>query len=132
MWPPRWVRSPRTEQLPSLLITSAPVQVAVGADIELTVSTRNLVRDRFLGAAVGGYYLESSLLDDEGLQRGHFHTACRILGATDVAPDSSPAPAFFLATQDNGGGVGPGLGEDHRARIGQRRGRHHAVQLVGR
>ena len=29
----------------------------------LKVSTRNLVRDRFLGAADGGYYLESSFLD---------------------------------------------------------------------
>ena len=71
------------------------------------MSTRNLVRDRFLGAAAGGYYLEASFLDDEGLQRGHFHTACRMLGSTDEAPDSSPAPAFFLATQDNGGGAEP-------------------------
>ena len=55
------------------------------------MSTRNLVRDRFLGAAAGGYYLESSFLNDEGLQRGHFHTACRILPNTDEAPDSSPA-----------------------------------------
>jgi hypothetical protein len=71
------------------------------------ISTRNLVRDRFLGAAAGGYYLESSFLDGNGLQRGHFHTACRMLASTNEAPDSAPAPAFFLATQDNGGGAAP-------------------------
>jgi hypothetical protein len=30
-----------------------------------------------------------------------------MLPSTDVAPDSEPAPAFFLATQDNGGGGAP-------------------------
>ena len=65
------------------------------------------MRDRFLGAAAGGYYLESSFLNDDGLQRGHFHTACRILASTTEAPDSAPAPEFFLATQDNGGGASP-------------------------
>lgn len=95
------------DQLPSLLITSAPDAVGVGEAFTLEVSTRNLVRDRFLGAAVGGYYLESSFLNGDGLQRGHFHTACRILPSTSEAPDSSGAPAFFLATQDNGGGETP-------------------------
>ncbi len=95
------------DQLPSLLITSAPATVGVGETFTLEVSTRNLVRDRFLGAAVGGYYLESSFLNGEGLQRGHFHTACRVLPSTDEAPDSSGAPAFFLATQDNGGSAEP-------------------------
>jgi len=94
------------EQLPSLLITEAPTEVGVGQPFMLKVATRNLVRDRFLGAAAGGYYLESSFLNGEGLQRGHFHTACRILPNTDEAPDSSGVPAFFLATQDNGGGRG--------------------------
>ena len=66
------------DQLPSLLITGAPAVVRVGQDFQLKVSTRNLVRDRFLGAAAGGYYLESSFLQDgTDLQRGHFHTACR-------------------------------------------------------
>ncbi len=78
----------------------------VGEAFTLQVSTRNLVRDRFLGAAAGGYYLESSFLDDEGIQRGHFHTACRMLPNTDEAPDSSGNPEFFLATQDNQGGAG--------------------------
>jgi hypothetical protein len=95
------------DQLPSLLITAAPKTVGVGQGFQLKVSTRNLVRDRFLGAAAGGYYLESSVLDGAGLQRGHFHTACRILPNTDEAPDSSGTPEFFLATQDNGGAKTP-------------------------
>ena len=94
-------------ELPSLLITSAPKQIEVGEAFQLKVSTRNLVRDRFLGAAAGGYYLEASFLNDQGLQRGHFHTACRILPSTTEAPDSSGAPAFFVATQDGGGSATP-------------------------
>ena len=95
------------DQSPSLLITEAPTTVAQQTDFTISVSTRNLVRDRFLGAAAGGYYLESSFLDQNGLQRGHFHTACRMLESTAVAPDAAPAPQFFLATQDNGGGAEP-------------------------
>jgi hypothetical protein len=95
------------ENSPSLLITEAPQTVAVGEDFTIAVSTRNLVRDRFLGAAAGGYYLESSFLNGEGLQRGHFHTACRVLESTAEAPDAEPAPEFFVATQDNGGGAAP-------------------------
>lgn len=94
-------------KLPSLLITNSPRLVGVNQPFKLVVSTRNLVRDRFLGAAAGGYYLESSFLNAQGLQRGHFHTACRMLASTKQAPDSSIAPAFFLATQDNGGGAAP-------------------------
>ena len=52
-------------KLPSLLITKAPKTVGVGQGFQLEVSTRNLVRDRFLGAAAGGYYLESSFLNGE-------------------------------------------------------------------
>jgi hypothetical protein len=66
------------EQNPSLLITVAPQRVRVNQAFTLQVSTRNLVRDRFLAAAAGGYYAESSFLDPTGLQRGHFHTACRM------------------------------------------------------
>ncbi|MDT0348198.1 hypothetical protein [Pseudonocardia charpentierae] len=95
------------DQLPSLLITGAPRFVRVGEKFQLKVSTRNLVRDRFLGAAAGGYYLESSFLNADKLQRGHFHTACRSLSSTRSAPDSGKAPEFFLATQDNGGGAKP-------------------------
>jgi hypothetical protein len=95
------------DKSPSLIITESPDTVRTGENFTLTVSTRNLVRDRFLGAANGGYYKESSFLDENGIQRGHFHTACRMLDNTDEAPDPAPAPAFFLATQDNGGGAGP-------------------------
>ncbi|WP_214367083.1 hypothetical protein [Pseudonocardia sp. H11422] len=94
------------DKSPSLLITSAPDTARVNEPFDLQVSTRNLVRDRFLGAAAGGYYLESSVLDGQGIQRGHFHTACRMLPSTDVAPDAAPEPEFFVATQDGGGGAG--------------------------
>ncbi|MGE3286037.1 MAG: hypothetical protein AB7J32_08030 [Pseudonocardia sp.] len=94
------------DKSPSLLITEAPNEVQVDQDFQLVVSTRNLKRDRFLGAAVGGYYAEASFLDENGIQRGHFHTACRFLPSTDEAPDAAPEPAFFLATQDNQGGAG--------------------------
>jgi hypothetical protein len=98
---------PAEDDSPSLLITDAPQTVAVDQEFTISVSTRNLVRDRFLGAAAGGYYRESSFLNDDGIQRGHFHTACRMLESTDEAPDAAPAPEFFLATQDNGGGAAP-------------------------
>nr|MDT0661742.1 hypothetical protein [Micromonospora sp. DSM 115978] len=92
---------------PTLLIAEAPRTVRAGEPFQLQVSTRNLVRDRFLPAARGGYYVESSLLTDEGLVRGHFHTACRILESTTEAVDPSPVPAFFVATEDGGGGADP-------------------------
>ena len=79
--------------LPSLLITNSPTQVGVGQPFSIVVSTRNLRRDRFLKAGDGGYYLESSVLNDDGLQRGHFHTACRILASTSEAPDSGVRPS---------------------------------------
>jgi hypothetical protein len=41
------------------------------------------------------------------LVRGHFHTACRFLNSTNEAPDPAPVPAFFLATEDGGGGSAP-------------------------
>ncbi|MFY1637146.1 hypothetical protein ACN27F_28390 [Solwaraspora sp. WMMB335] len=92
---------------PSLLITEFPDEVGVDEPFTLRVSTRNLVRDRFLPAAQGGYYVESSLLNEQGLTRGHFHTACRMLESTEVAPDPAPAPEFFVATEDGGGGAQP-------------------------
>ena len=103
------------EQLPSLLITDAPRRVGIGEPFKLEVSTRNLVRDRFLGAAAGGYYLESSFLNGAKLQRGHFHTACRMPGVDQVGPRLGAAPEFFLATQDNGGGKRRGQRDDHGA-----------------
>jgi hypothetical protein len=92
---------------PSLLITQAPQQVKAGQAFQIRVSTRNLIRDRFLAAGQGGYYLEMSKLNAQGLVRGHFHTACRMLDNTNAAPDPAPAPAFFVATEDNGGSNKP-------------------------
>ena len=90
----------------SLLITSAPRSVTVNTPFTLQVSTRNLIRDRFLAAGQGGYYVESSVLQD-GIERGHFHTACRMLPSTTEAPDPSPVPAFFVATEDKKGAAAP-------------------------
>jgi hypothetical protein len=92
---------------PTLLITSAPRQVQANQAFELRVSTRNLVRDRFLPAAQGGYYKERAFLTADGIARGHFHTACRRLNNTSVAPDPAPVPEFFVATEDGGGGRNP-------------------------
>jgi hypothetical protein len=94
------------EDNPTLLITSAPRAVRVNQAFQIRVSTRNLVRDRFLAAGQGGYYLESSFLNGEGLVRGHFHTACRLL-TRRLAPEASPPPAFFLATEDRRGSAQP-------------------------
>jgi hypothetical protein len=91
---------------PSLLITQAPRTVGVNQPFSLQVSTRNLIRDRFLAAGKGGYYVESSVLQD-GIVRGHFHTACRMLDSTRVAPAPDPVPAFFVATEDSKGGRTP-------------------------
>jgi len=89
---------------PSLLIAKAPLAVRVGRPFTLRISTRNLVRDRFLPAGRGGYYKESSLLGQDGLLRGHFHTACRMLPSLGEAPAPEPVPAFFVATEDGRGG----------------------------
>ncbi|MFB9238036.1 Pecanex-like protein 1 [Plantactinospora siamensis] len=92
---------------PTLLITSAPRSVRTGQTFTIKVSTRNLVRDRFLAAGKGGYYKESSLLTADGLVRGHFHTACRMLATTNSAPAADPVPDFFVATEDSKGGATP-------------------------
>jgi hypothetical protein len=92
---------------PTLLITDAPRRVRVNTMFTLKVSTRNIVRDRFLPAAKGGYYKESSFLNADGLVRGHFHTACRMLASTQEAPASDPPPAFFVATEDGKGSATP-------------------------
>ena len=95
------------ENNPSLLITRFPNQVGRNQPFTLRVTTRNLVRDRFLAAGQGGYYLESSLLNDQGLVRGHFHTACRMLNSTRQPPNPQDVPAFFVATEDGRGGAQP-------------------------
>jgi len=91
---------------PTLRIVAAPVEVKVGEAFNIKVSTRNLVRDRFLAAGQGGYYLESSFLDGNGLTRGHFHTACRALGDAKLAPQPD-RNAIFVATEDERGGAAP-------------------------
>ena len=90
----------------SLLITQAPRTVNVNTPFTLKVSTRNLIRDRFLAAGKGGYYVESSVLQN-GIERGHFHTACRMLTSTKEAPAPEPVPAFFVATEDGKGAAEP-------------------------
>ncbi|MEH1165903.1 hypothetical protein V6V47_11015 [Micromonospora sp. CPCC 205539] len=92
---------------PSLLITQFPGQVGRNQAFTLRVSTRNLIRDRFLAAGQGGYYVESSLLNDQGLVRGHFHTACRMLDSLTTPPEPQEVPAFFVATEDGRGGAQP-------------------------
>jgi hypothetical protein len=99
------------ENNPSLLIVGAPRRVAANQPFTIRVSTRNLVRDRFLAAARGGYLRETSLLNDDGLVRGHFHTACRMLAELGQAPEPAPVPAFFVATEDGGGGAEPDVVE---------------------
>ncbi|WP_406069857.1 hypothetical protein [Micromonospora sp. NBC_01638] len=92
---------------PSLLITQFPQQVGQNQAFTLRVSTRNLIRDRFLAAGQGGYYVESSLLNAQGLVRGHFHTACRMLDSLTAPPEPQEVPAFFVATEDGRGGAEP-------------------------
>ncbi len=99
------------ENNPSLLIVGAPRQVEPNQPFTIRVSTRNLVRDRFLAAARGGYLKETSLLNDDGLVRGHFHTACRLLDKLNEAPRPEPVPAFFVATEDGRGGAEPDVVE---------------------
>lgn len=95
-------------QDPQLLIVGAPLVVRVGQPITLKVSTRNLVRDRFLAAGAGGYYLESALLNGAGLTRGHFHTECRNLASIRSAPQPDRAgDGLFIATEDGGGSATP-------------------------
>lgn len=97
---------PAQADAPSLLIVDAPAVVRSGQPFQIKVSTRNLVRDRFLAAGAGGYYLESGFLDEQGLVRGHFHTACRLIGSGREAPAPQREPVF-VATEDGGGGKAP-------------------------
>lgn len=97
---------PAQDNAPSLLIVDAPKVVKRGQAITLKVSTRNLVRDRFLPAAAGGYYKESSFLNAAGLIRGHFHVACQPLGNARSAP-APDRQAAFIAVEDGGGGAAP-------------------------
>lgn len=92
---------------PSLLIVDAPDDIREGKSFKLKISSRNLVRDRFLAAGQGGYYLETALLNEDGLTRGHIHVACRALESRSKAPNPEPAPQFFKAIEDSKGGKEP-------------------------
>lgn len=110
---------PGADKSPSLLITAVivngqrravnrnQIEVGVNQPFEIEVSTRNLVRTRFLAAGQGFYYAEASFLNGDGLVQGHFHTACNVLPNNNEAPDMEGVPAFFVATEDNGGGAEP-------------------------
>lgn len=89
----------------SLLISQAPRKVREGDDITLQISTRNLQRDRFLAAGDGGYYLETSLLNADGIVRGHFHAGCRLLDAGNAAPTPQRSPVFKAVEDGKGGKV---------------------------
>lgn len=93
---------------PQVLIVDAPRKVRVGEPITLKVSSRNLVRDRFLPAAQGGYYAESSLLNGDGLTRGHIHSSCRVLSSGDTAPTPDRAgDGLFVVVEDDKGNATP-------------------------
>src|SRR5438034_9695678 len=62
-----------SDKTPAVLITSAPRRVPEGRDFQVAISSRNVVRDRFLAAATGGYYAERSVLNPQAIQRGHSH-----------------------------------------------------------
>ena len=98
---------PTAENAPSLLIVSAPQQVAVNTPFEIVISTRNIVRNFFKPAASGGYYDSRSFLNAEGILHGHVHTAIRPLLTAETAPDAAPVPIFFRATEDGLGGREP-------------------------
>ena len=89
----------------SLLIVEAPKKVRQGDDIVLKVSTRNVLRDRFLAAGQGGYYLETSLLTEDGIVRGHFHAGCRLVDAGANAPTPQRSPVFKAIEDGQGGKV---------------------------
>lgn len=91
---------------PQLIIVDAPRKIRANEPFNLQVSTRNLVRDRFLKAADGGYYLESGTLNEDGLTSGHVHTACRPIDREAGAPEPL-RQSIFVATEDGGGGRSP-------------------------
>jgi hypothetical protein len=100
---------PDLAHTPSVLLVDVPARVLEGQPFQVGVSTRNILRDRFLSAAQGGYYAEMSVLDRAtGVVRGHMHVYAQSLGDGRVAP-ADPHLAFFKAVEDKVGGVGPDL-----------------------
>ncbi len=91
---------------PALLIVDAPDSIKSGDTFDIKFSSKNLIRDRFLAAATGGYYAEGAVLDPvSGLTHGHAHVACRVLPSKTVAGNPDGVPAFFKAVEDNKGGA---------------------------
>jgi len=92
---------------PAVLLARFPRIVRAGQPFQVTLSTRNLVRDRFLKAAEGGYYREMSVLDPGGVVRGHLHLYVQALTDGASVPDADATPLeFFRAVEDGGGGAG--------------------------
>jgi hypothetical protein len=92
---------------PTALIVEFPQGgVRVNTPFTITVSTQNIIRNRFLGAAVGGYYAEMDELNAQGFAQGHAHLGCRILQNTNEAPDPTRSD-FFVALEDNAGSDSP-------------------------
>jgi hypothetical protein len=87
---------------PTAIIVEAPDEVAVNTPFSVVISTRNLLRTRFLAAAAGGYYLEAPRLDSNGLVIGHAHFGCSILPSDDEAPPPTRS-VVFQAIEDGGG-----------------------------
>ena len=92
---------------PTALIVEFPEDgVRVNTPFTVTISTRNIIRDRFLAAAQGGYYAETALLNAQGFARGHAHFGCRILANTNEAPAPTRSD-FFVAIEDSAGSDTP-------------------------
>src|SRR5919198_1083956 len=92
---------------PAALITNIPDNLQAGQAFQITVSTRNVVRDRFAAAENGGYYHFMSELDGNGITHGHLHLYVQNIGDGAVAPDGDAGPLdFFKAVEDGGGGAG--------------------------
>ena len=92
---------------PTAMIVEFPEDgVRVNTPFTVTISTRNIIRDRFLAAGAGGYYAETALLNAQGFARGHAHFGCRVLNNTNEAP--APVRSdFFVAIEDSAGSAAP-------------------------
>jgi hypothetical protein len=92
---------------PTAMIVDFPEDgVQANTPFTVTISTRNIIRDRFLAAGAGGYYAETALLNAQGFARGHAHFGCRVLSNTNEAP--APVRSdFFVAIEDSAGSDRP-------------------------
>jgi hypothetical protein len=92
---------------PTALIVDFPEEgVRANTPFTLVISTRNIIRDRFLGAAAGGYYAEMDTLAGNGLAHGHAHISCNILANENEAPAPNRSQ-FFVALEDQAGSATP-------------------------